>query len=275
MKKILLLLTLLLTNTVAMAQLSTSAVPLPPDIAAIKKRNVLVVAMTKQDSPPFYSGDAEHLQGLDVDIAKSIAHILNVPVEFRRDAASFADVAEQVRDGRADIAVSKLSITPPRLQTLRFSVPYLRLKQAMIVNRLWLSKNLDGREPYEAIRNFNGRLSFIKNSSYETFAKINFPDAEYNSEVDWEKIVEDVMSGRSAGAYRDEFEMKKISFEKPDAALSTKVITISDAVDDIAVAVNYQSPQLLAIIDYVITNQYSNINVKKLMDRYKSEISKK
>ena len=83
------------------------------------------------------------------------------------------------------------------------------------------------------------------------------------------------MSGRSAGAYRDEFEMKKISFEKPDAALSTKVITISDAVDDIAVAVNYQSPQLLAIIDYVITNQYSNINVKKLMDRYKSEISKK
>jgi len=265
----------LLTNTVAMAQLSTSAVPLPPDIAAIKKRNVLVVAMTKQDSPPFYSGDAEHLQGLDVDIAKSIAHILNVPVEFRRDAASFADVAEQVRDGRADIAVSKLSITPPRLQTLRFSVPYLRLKQAMIVNRLWLSKNLDGREPYEAIRNFNGRLSFIKNSSYETFAKINFPNAEYNSEVNWGKIVEDVMSGRSAGAYRDEFEMKKISFEKPDAALSTKVITISDAVDDIAVAVNYQSPQLLAIIDYVITNQYSNINVKKLMDRYKSEISKK
>ena len=275
MKKILLLLALLLTHTVAMAQLSTSAVPLPPDIAAIKKRNVLVVAMTKQDSPPFYSGDAEHLQGLDVDIAKSIAHILNVPVEFRRDAASFADVAEQVRDGRADIAVSKLSITPPRLQTLRFSVPYLRLKQAMIVNRLWLSKNLDGREPYEAIRNFNGRLSFIKNSSYETFAKINFPNAEYNSEVNWGKIVEDVMSGRSAGAYRDEFEMKKISFEKPDAALSTKVITISDAVDDIAVAVNYQSPQLLAIIDYVITNQYSNINVKKLMDRYKSEISKK
>jgi ABC-type amino acid transport substrate-binding protein len=275
MKKLLLILTLLLTNTVAVAQLSTSGVPLPPDIAAIKKRNVLVVAMTKQDSPPFYSGDADHLQGLDIDIAKSIAHILNVPVEFRRDADSFADVAEQVRDGRADMAISKLSITPPRLQTLRFSVPYLRLKQAMIVNRLWLSKNLDGKEPYEVIRNFNGRLSFIKNSSYETFAKINFPNAEYNSEVDWGKIVEDVMSGRSAGAYRDEFEMKKISFEKPDAALSTKVITISDAVDDIAVAVNYQSPQLLAIIDYVITNQYNNINVKKLMDRYKSEISKK
>jgi ABC-type amino acid transport substrate-binding protein len=53
MKKILLILTLLLTNTVAVAQLSTSGVPLPLDIAAIKKRNVLVVAMTKQDSPPF------------------------------------------------------------------------------------------------------------------------------------------------------------------------------------------------------------------------------
>ncbi len=69
----------------------------------------------------------------------------------------------------------------------------------------------------------------------------------------------------------DEFEIKKIAFEKPDAAITTKSITISDSVDNIAVAVNPKSIQLLSMVDYVIKNEFSNIDTKKLMDRYKSE----
>ena len=45
---------LLLLASVASAQMATSTVPLPADIAAIKKANVLVVAMTKKDVPPFF-----------------------------------------------------------------------------------------------------------------------------------------------------------------------------------------------------------------------------
>ncbi len=46
---------------------------------------------------------------------------------------------------------------------------------------------------------------------------------------------------------------------------------ISDSVDNIAVAVNPKSIQLLSMVDYVIKNEFSNIDTKKLMDRYKSE----
>jgi len=274
MKKLLLTL-FLLFSTFVLAQTPTSTVPLPPDIAAIKKHNVLIVAMTKKDNPPFFSGEGDDIHGLDVDIAHSIATVLGVPVQFRRDADSFADVVEQVRDGRADVAVSKLSVTNPRLLTVRFSVPYIKLKQAMIVNRLWLSQNSKGREVYQVIREFDGKISFIRNSSYDTFARINFPHAQYIPQDQWSDIVADVMSGKIAAAYRDEFELKKISFEKPDAALSTKTITISDSVDNIAVAVNYQSVQLLSVIDYVIRNQYGNLDSGKLMTRYKAEASTK
>jgi ABC-type amino acid transport substrate-binding protein len=270
MKKLLPLL-ILLFSTVVFAQSPTSTVPLPSDIALIKKHNVLIVAMTKKDNPPFFSGDENHLHGLDVDIANSIGKVLNVPVQFRRDAESFAEVVEQVRTGSADIAVSKLSVTNPRLLTVRFSVPYIKLKQAMIVNRLWLSNHSKGREVYQVIREFDGKISFIRNSSYDTFARNNFPHAEYIPQDSWNDIVTDVMSGKIAAAYRDEFELKKISFEKPDAALSTKTITISDSVDNIAVAVNYQSTHLLSIVDYVIRNQYGNLDSSKLMSRYKEE----
>jgi len=270
MKKLITLIFLLFASIVH-AQLATSTVPLPTDIAAIKKANVLIVAMTKKDVPPFFSGEGDNLHGLDVEIAQRIGVLLGVPVQFRRDAESFAEVVEQVRDGRADIAVSKLSVTGPRLQVVRFSDPYIKLKQSLIINRLWLSQNSQGKETYQVIRDFNGKISFIKNSSYDTFARINFPKATFLPEEKWDVIIDRVTRGDIAAAYRDEFEIKKISFEKPDAAISTKTITISDSVDYIAVAVNPKAIQLLSMVNYVIKNEYNNIDTKKLMDRYKAE----
>jgi len=270
MKKILALI-LLLCSAVVYAQPSTVG---PVDIAAIKKRNVLVVAMNKKDSPPFFSGEGDKISGIDVELARRIGEVLGVPVQFRRDAESFSEVVEQVKTGGADLAVSKLSITGPRLLAVRFSVPYIKLKQAMIVNRIWLSQNSKNRETYEVLRNISGRVAFIRNSSYDTFARANFPRAIYVPEDSWDKIINDVMSGRIAAGYRDEFEIKKISFEKPDATLSTKTVTISDSVDNIAVAVPYNSSQLLSVVDYIITNEFSNIDTKKLMDRYKAESKK-
>ena len=271
MKKLLTLLFVLCSLVSAQAQLPTSTVPLPPDIAAIKKKNVLIVAMTKKDNPPFFSGEGDDIKGLDVEIARRIGSVVGVPVQFRRDAESFAEVVEQVRTGGADVAVSKLSITGPRLLTVRFSEPYIKLRQAMIVNRLWLSQNSQGRETYEVIRNFNGKISFIRNSSYDTFARTNFPNAIFLPEDKWDVIIDDVTKGKIAAAYRDEFEIKKIAFEKPEAAITTKSITISDSVDNIAIAVNYNSVHLLSIVNYVVQSEFSNVDTKKLMDRYKAE----
>jgi len=270
MKKLLFMLFLMISTAVS-AQLPSSTAPLPPDIAAIKKKNVLIIAMTKKDVPPFFSGEGDNIRGLDVEIARRIGAVIGVPVQFRRDAESFAEVVEQVRTGGADIAVSKLSITGPRLLTVRFSDPYIKLKQAMIINRLWLSQNSQGKEVYEVIRTFNGKVSFIRNSSYDTFARTNFPKAVYAPEDSWDTIINNVTNGTIAAGYRDEFEIKKISFEKPEAAITTKTVTISDSIDNIAVAVHYNSTHLLSIVNYVIRNEYSNIDTKKLMDRYKAE----
>jgi polar amino acid transport system substrate-binding protein len=271
MKKLFLTLFLLVSALTADAQMAGSTVPLPTDIAAIKKANVLVVAMTKKDVPPFFSGEGDDIHGLDVEIARRIGVLLGVPVQFRRDAESFAEVVEQIREGKADIAVSKLSVTGPRLQVVRFSDPYVKLRQSLVINRLWLSQNSQGREVYQVIRSFDGKISFIRNSSYDTFARINFPNAQFLPEDKWDVIIDNVTKGTIAAAYRDEFEIKKISFEKPEAAISTKTITISDSVDNIAIAVNPKSIQLLSVVNYVIKNEYSNIDTKKLMDRYKAE----
>ena len=262
MKKLLgLFFCLIIFSTVCQAQ--------PPDIAEIKRSGRLIVSMTVFDNLPFYGGTKDAMTGLDVEIAKKIAKMIDVPVEFRRDAKSFGEVVDQIRNGEAHIGLSKLSITGPRANVVRFSTPYVKLKQAMIVNRIWLSTNSRGREPYEIIKNFDGSISFIKNSSYDTFARVNFPKARYVPEENWNNIIEGVASGKYAAGFRDDLEIKKIAFERPQLALTTKTVIIADTNDYIAAAVEWKSTHLLSIIDMVIKNEFNNIDVKRLMEMYK------
>ena len=65
---------------------------LPADIDKIKKRGKLIVAMTQQDNPPFFYGEGKNVSGIDVDIARRVAALLEVEVEFNRDAQSFTEV---------------------------------------------------------------------------------------------------------------------------------------------------------------------------------------
>lgn len=243
----------------------------PPDINQIRSRGYLIVGMTKFDSPPFYSGGADNIRGIDVDIAKRVAEYLGVQIRFRRDANSFQEVVDQVVLGEIDLAVSKLSITGPRMQMVRFSTPYVKLRQAMIVNRLWFSQNGTGRDSVESIRGFNGTIAFMRNSSYDTFARINFPHAQYAPMDNWTDVVTGVMNGTFAAGFRDEFEIKRIAWERPEASISTKTVTITDLVDSIAAAVDYKSVTLLAIVNHVIENEFNRIDTRRLITMYRTQ----
>lgn len=260
------LLASLLVFAAAIFSTTSDAQSLPNDIAEIKKTGQLVIAMTSFDNLPFYGGTPDNLQGLDVAIGRKVAAILGVKPVFRRDAATFQDVVEQVRRGEANVAISKLSITPPRLATVKFSEPYVKLHQGLLINRLWLSKNDRGRDVAEVVRNLDGSIAFIRNTAYETFAKINFPNARYEPRDNWEQVVADVNSGRVAVAYRDEFEIKKITLEHPESSLTTKAITLTDSTDYIAAVVDYRSDQLLQIVNFVIRNDFAHIDVRKLIE---------
>lgn len=271
MRRALIALVLLVASSVtALAQQRTEGY-YPPDVESIRRAGRLVVAMTSFDSPPFYSGTAGEIRGLDVDIANQVAAVLRVPVHFRRDASTFAEVVEQVRNRQADVAISKLSITGPRMTMVRFSTPYVQLRQALIVNRLWMSQNANGRASAEIIRTFNGSIAFMRGSSYDTFARANFPRASYMPETSWDRVVENVMNGTYAAGFRDDFEIKRIAFERPSASITTRSIIIQDSVDNIAAAVHAENHQLLSIVNFVIQNQFSNVTVDTLIARLRAE----
>ena len=243
------------------------AADLPPDIAAIRQANKLTVGMTSFDASPFYSGSATNPVGLDADIARRVAETIGVPVAFRRDAPTFNDVVEQVRRGDADLALSKLSITPGRLVMVRFSEPYAVLHPSLLVNRLWLTRNGAGRDESEVVRSLDGPVSFIRNTLYDTNARAMFPKATFLPHDSWNEVVDDVISGRAAAAFRDEFEIRKVTMNRPEAGLATKSVILTDRNDYIAAVVGIQSVQLLQIVNFVLRDSFGVVSTKDLLAR--------
>ena len=246
----------------------------PPDIGAITKQGYLVIAMLGTDNAPFFSVKDGQLVGIDVDLAKSIAAAMGVQPRFDRSAKSFDDVIEMVRTGKADIAISKLSRTSEREKVVAFSNPYVILRHALLFNRLNLAQKAQGLDLGDYVRDFHGTLGVIEKSAYETFAKINFPNAKIVSLKDWGAVIDATLNGTIDAAYRDEFAVRSVALNRPETSIDLRAITISDARGAISVAVPWNKPMLLAIVNQVIDDRPSKMNADDVMNLYRASIAK-
>ena len=75
----------------------------------------------------------QQLTGLDVDMARALAHDLGVALRFVD--SSFAKLIDDVTQDRCDIAMFAVGITPARAEKLRFSRAYLVSDMVAITTR--------------------------------------------------------------------------------------------------------------------------------------------
>jgi polar amino acid transport system substrate-binding protein len=242
---------------------------MPPDMQRILDRGKLTVAVLGQDNPPFFMKlNNRELEGLDIQIAQALANQLSVTLDINRSAETFDDVVDAVYQLKADLAISKISRTLKRSQRVRFSQPYLRMRQGLLVNRLQLAQQAQGRTMEETIRNLKGKVGVLRNSSYVGFLKQKFPQATIVEFPTWSAIVDAVVQGDILAAYRDELEVKKVVRTKPDAALQLQTIALTDTQDSLAVVLPWNSTHLLAFVDQYLETMAAQYTVDLLLDEY-------
>jgi polar amino acid transport system substrate-binding protein len=124
-----------------------SFLPLPAiaaDLAAIKKRGHLVVAVKETLRPLGFRNADGQLQGLEIDLAQRLAEeLLGSP-----DAIDLKPVTNQERfsavmNGTVDIAIAQVTLTPSRLRILSFSLPYYTDGTAIITKSSTIRKPTD------------------------------------------------------------------------------------------------------------------------------------
>lgn len=247
-----------------------------PDIQRILDRGTLIVALLGTDNPPFFMGETNDLEGLDIKIAQGLADSLGVDLEFNRSANTFNEVVDKVYQLEADIAISKLSRTLSRAKRVRFSRPYVTMRQGLLANRLQLAAQKDqGSQLIETIRNFSGNVGVIEGSSYVGFLKQKFPEATIQEYPTWDDIVEAVVSGDIQAAYRDELEVKKVILKNPDAALRLQTIALTDTQDQIAMAVPWDSQHLQNFVNQYLDTFNLDYTADTVLDEYGKALTAK
>ena len=83
------------------------------------------------DYPPLAFEDAGQVQGVEVELAKLVAFDLNREIVFKTMA--FDDLIPALVNGRIDIIMSGMSITPGREQQVDFSEPYLQVGEMALI----------------------------------------------------------------------------------------------------------------------------------------------
>ena len=242
----------------------------PPvnEIAEILKRGKLTVVMYAKDTPPFYFMDKNNvLSGLDVVLITGFADLLGVPVEFDRSAKTLDEVVYKIEHHQGDIGISKLSATFTRSTKVLFSDPYINLKQSLLINRLELAKQLQGRPQEEVIQHLTGKIGVVAKSSYLGYAK-HFHEMEVIENPSWDSIIEDARTGKITAAFRDDAEIKKILHDKPDVALSLLSVVLTDAEDPKAIAVAFDNRKVKDLLDVYIKSLDLKLSADKIINDY-------
>jgi polar amino acid transport system substrate-binding protein len=236
-----------------------------PDVMRIQSRGELIVAMLALDSPPFFFVQDGKLQGSDVVLAEGIARSLGVTAKFDRRSKTFNEVIDEVSRGEADLAVSKISRTLSRAQAVSFSAPYMSFYHALLVNRVEFAKYAGGLTPVQALRDFKGTIGVITKSSFADFAKVTFPAAQIKDYPTWDLLVAAVERGEVVGAYRDELEVKRVLADKPKLSVTLRSITITNYRDTLGIAVDQNSPNVLALVNLYLETQHKMQTVQSVL----------
>lgn len=265
-----------------LADSSTQLSSLAPELERILSRGELIVGMHKEDSPPFFMQNRDNtLSGLDVELAYEISRSLGVSISFLRDAETFDEVVDMVKEGRADIAISSLSQTPKRALFVSFTKPYVELHQALLLNRLKASRyQVDiGQEAsrteeendfagYEWLTTSHIDIGTIAGSSYIDFAHRDYPKAQVVPFDSFSDAAASLLVGRLDAVLYDDAFVKSWTTHNTQEILFVRPLVISNRRDPIAIAVHWNERQLLSWLNTELEALESNGTLKKLKAYY-------
>jgi Na+/H+-dicarboxylate symporter len=142
-------------------------------LAAVRERGTLRVGYLRDALPFVYHNEKQQIVGLEADMAHLLAAELGVGLEFVK--VSRADIGRHLSEGRIDIMMSGLLITPERALELRFSRPHLDSTLGLVV-----ADHDRGRfESNEKLRELeSAKLAAINLPYYSRFVKRYLPNIE-------------------------------------------------------------------------------------------------
>jgi polar amino acid transport system substrate-binding protein len=150
---------------------SGEATVAPDLLAAVKQRGTLIVATDANFKPQSYQDADGNWKGFDVDVGREIAQRLGVKPVFVNTL--FDRVAQGKWNGRWDLNIGSMTITPARARVLWFTQPYYFDPAAFAVHT---------KSAVRSIRDLSGKkIGVSRGSTYLTYLQGKLPTARVPS----------------------------------------------------------------------------------------------
>ena len=226
----------------------------------VVKKGKLVVAISPDYAPFEFKtlvDGKDQVVGSDIKLAQAIADELGVKLEVT--TMSFDNVLSSLQAGKADIAISGISVTDERKKTFDFSDPYYETQNAIIVRK-------DQESTYSSLDAFKGKkVAVQKGTIEEGLAKKQLKDSTVVSLTAMGEAINEVKSGQVDAVDLEKPVAEGYLSQNSDIALAGFALKTSDG-DAKAVAMPKGSGKMVKTVNKVI---------KKLAkdDKYKQYIS--
>ncbi len=212
----------------------------------IKEKGTLVVA-TSPDYAPFEFQtlvDGENkVVGSDIMLAQKIADELGVKLEV--SSMNFDNVLNSVKNGKADLAIAGLSVSPERSKIFDFSEPYYQVGNVLLVQKADATK-------YTKVEDLNkADLAVQKGTTQETYAKESLSNANIISLTQMGEAVNELKNGQVKAILLDSAVAEGYIGQNPDLAIA-KLSFEEEEENAKAIAMPKDSGDLKTEIDKII-----------------------
>jgi ABC-type amino acid transport substrate-binding protein len=196
--------------------------------------------------------------GLDVAIARVLARSMQVQAQFV--VLPFGELLDALGDGRVDLVISGMTITPERSRQAVFVGPYF-VSGKMILTR---SPELAGVETPEQLDDPARRIAALRGSTSEAFARASLPRSQLVLVDQLAEGVQAVRGGEVDALVADRETCSFAVLRYPDAGLLAS--DRSFTVEPLGIAVPHGEPNLVNLLETYLAALRESGGLQKAQD---------
>lgn len=214
------------------------------DLDEILQRKVLRVGLPSSESPPFLTTDsAGVLGGYEGELVRALAARLPVGLEIDRSAPDADALVAAVRSGKVDVGLGQIADTLDRAREVRFSRPYVQVREARVFDRVALAR-AGGEGTYLARPSL--RVAVTAGSAFADPFRIAYPAAEVVAFPGMTEALAEVAAGRVALFVADAVSVARWWETHPASAIRLETVVHPERDISYAAAVHWRAERLQA-----------------------------
>jgi ABC-type amino acid transport substrate-binding protein len=164
-------------------------------------------------------------------------------LEIDRSAPDADALVAAVRSGKVDVGLGQIADTLDRARVVRFSRPYLHVREVRVFDRVALAR-AGGEGAYLARPSL--RVAVTAGSAFAELFRIAYPSAEVVGFLGVTEALAEVAAGRAAVFVADEVSLARWWKTHPASAIHLETVVHSERNISYAAAVHWRAERLQA-----------------------------